>query len=36
VGHGESVQVVECRLCGWSQRWDLTQDIDYGNGGDAA
>ena len=26
VGYGEPVQVVECRLCGWSDRWDLTED----------
>ena len=26
VGHGEPVQVAECRLCGWSERWDLATD----------
>ena len=38
VGHGEPVQVAECRLCGWSERWDLTNDAgtDNRNGGDAA
>jgi ribosomal protein S27AE len=36
IGHGEPVQVAECRLCGWSDRWDLTSDADHGNGGDAA
>ena len=23
IGHGEPVQVAECRLCGWSERWEL-------------
>ena len=23
IGHGEPVQIAECRLCGWSERWDL-------------
>jgi hypothetical protein len=38
VGHGEPVQVAECRLCGWSERWDLAQDIDTStkDRGDAA
>jgi hypothetical protein len=36
VGHGEPVQVAECRLCGWSERWDLTSGTDNGKGGDAA
>ena len=36
VGYGEPVQVVECRLCGWSETWDLTSDADGANGGDAA
>jgi hypothetical protein len=36
VGYGEPVQVVECRLCGWSETWDLTNDADSGNGGDPA
>lgn len=37
VGHGEPVQVAECRLCGWSERWDLAADTSngIGNGGDA-
>jgi hypothetical protein len=26
VGRGEPVQVLECRLCGWSETWDLTTD----------
>ena len=36
IGHGEPVQVLECWLCGWSERWDLSADTDDGNGGDAA
>jgi hypothetical protein len=38
VGRGESVQVLECGLCGWSERWDLAADTETsnGNGGDAA
>ncbi len=32
IGHGEPVQVAECRLCGWSDRWELASDP---NGGDA-
>ena len=36
VGHGAPVQVAECRLCGWSERWDLTCDLESGSGGDAA
>jgi ribosomal protein S27AE len=35
IGHGEPVQVAECRLCGWSERWDLTTDHSNGNGDDA-
>jgi ribosomal protein S27AE len=37
VGHGEPVQVAECRLCGWSERWELATDVSNGNGngGDA-
>jgi len=37
VGHGEPVQVAECRLCGWSERWDLSHDTTTatGCGGDA-
>ena len=35
VGHGEPVQVAECRLCGWSERWELAADTSNGNGGDA-
>jgi ribosomal protein S27AE len=35
VGHGEPVQVAECRLCGWSGRWELPADTTNGNGGDA-
>jgi Zn ribbon nucleic-acid-binding protein len=23
IGHGQPVQLVECRSCGWSERWDL-------------
>ena len=26
VGRGLAVQVLECRLCGWSETWDLTTD----------
>ena len=33
VSRGEALQVLECRLCGWSETWDLT--TDNGNGGDA-
>jgi len=38
VGHGEPMQIAECRLCGWSETWDLTNDAgtDNRNGGDAA
>jgi ribosomal protein S27AE len=36
IGHGEPVQVLECWLCGWSERWDLSADTDDGSGGDAA
>ena len=32
IGHGEPVQVAECRLCGWSERWELDGNP---NGGDA-
>ena len=35
VGHGEPVQVAECRLCAWSERWELNAAQD-GNRGDAA
>lgn len=39
VGRGAPVQVLECRLCGWSETWDLTTDTsnDTSNGkrGDA-
>jgi hypothetical protein len=35
VGRGEPVQVLECRLCGWSETWDLTTDASNRNGGDA-
>jgi hypothetical protein len=35
IGHGEPIQIAECWLCGWSERWDLTQATDNGNGGDA-
>jgi ribosomal protein S27AE len=36
VGHGQPVQVAECRLCGWSERWDLTADTsNNGKRGDA-
>ena len=36
IGHGEPVQVAECRLCGWSERWDLTTDTTTDEaGGDA-
>ena len=39
VGRGAPVQVLECRLCGWSETWDLTtdagSDISNRNGGDA-
>jgi len=36
VGYGEPVQVAECRLCGWSDTWDLAHDLDDETGGDAA
>ena len=36
IGHGEPVQVLECWLCGWSERWDLSADTDDETGGDAA
>jgi tRNA(Arg) A34 adenosine deaminase TadA len=26
VGYGEPVQTVECRACGWSEQWDLSDD----------
>jgi hypothetical protein len=26
IGFGELIQVIECRLCGWSDTWDLTSD----------
>jgi hypothetical protein len=32
------VQVAECRLCGWSERWDLAADTTTSSskdGGDA-
>jgi hypothetical protein len=32
VGRGLAVQVLECRLCGWSETWDLTADDPTGNG----
>jgi ribosomal protein S27AE len=35
VDHGQPVQVAECRLCGWSERWDLTSDPATGCGGEA-
>jgi hypothetical protein len=39
VGRGLAVQVLECRLCGWSETWDLTADpVDHSetrDGGDA-
>ena len=40
VSRGELVQVLECRLCGWSETWDLTTGTSSdngndGNGGDA-
>jgi ribosomal protein S27AE len=38
IGHGEPVQVAECRLCGWSERWDLAADATASSskdGGDA-
>jgi len=38
IGHGEPVQVAECRLCGWSERWDLAADTTSSkdeDGGDA-
>jgi hypothetical protein len=37
VGRGQPVQVAECRLCGWSERWDLITDQTNENriGGDA-
>jgi ribosomal protein S27AE len=36
IGHGEPLQVLECWLCGWSERWDLSADTEGGSGGDAA
>jgi hypothetical protein len=35
LGHGQPVQVAECRLCGWSETWDLASDTDNGKRGDA-
>ena len=39
VGRGLAVQVLECRLCGWSETWDLTtdpsNDSETRDGGDA-
>jgi len=35
IGHGQPVQVAECRLCGWSERCDLANDANDGDGGDA-
>lgn len=38
VGHGQPVQVAECRLCGWSERWELDPAPARpanGSGGDA-
>ena len=40
VGRGLAVQVLECRLCGWSETWDLTttdpsNDSKTRDGGDA-
>jgi hypothetical protein len=37
VGRSEPAQVLECRLCGWSETWDLTADPtnDNGSRGDA-
>ena len=32
IGHGQPVQIAECRLCGWSERWELDGSE---NGGDA-
>jgi hypothetical protein len=26
IGHGEPVQVAECRLCGYAERWELAED----------
>jgi hypothetical protein len=31
VGRGLAVQVLECRLCGWSETWDLTTDPEPDN-----
>ena len=27
IGHGQPVQIIECRSCGWSERWDLRDDV---------
>ena len=35
IGYGEPVQVAECRLCGWSERWELPADTSDGSGGGA-
>ena len=35
IGHGEPVQVAECRLCGWSERWELDRRQPAKDGGDA-
>jgi hypothetical protein len=38
IGYGEPVQIAECRLCGWSERWDLTTEAttdDNRKAGDA-
>ena len=35
IGHGEPVQVAGCRLCGWSERWELADANTEEAGGDA-
>jgi ribosomal protein S27AE len=30
IGHGEPVQVAECRACGYAERWELGDDENRG------
>jgi Zn ribbon nucleic-acid-binding protein len=30
LGHGGPVQVIECRACGYSDRWDFADDDGIG------
>jgi hypothetical protein len=27
IGCGQPVQIIECWSCGWSERWDLSDDV---------